>query len=212
MREPKFDVGDVVRIANDEVPQRLFSRIAGKHLKVIAVHRTEKTLGYELESADGSWDLVIEDWLEGVPLEEVQRYYADKPRRGFIVDGLTVYELESGQDEAYEIFQQAAKDAESCEQIQKETKEAYNRIRRCKLYRKKEDAFSCIIGFVFATVCEIATWIILWLQGYLSWSLSLAGAVFAALMALYAAHHMVWLIKGINSEIERIDDENDSIT
>ena len=30
MREPKFDVGDVVRIANDEVPQRLFSKIAGQ--------------------------------------------------------------------------------------------------------------------------------------------------------------------------------------
>lgn len=111
MREPKFHVGDVVRIANDEGPQRLFSNIAGKHLKVIAVHCTEKTLGYELESADGSWDLVIEDWLEGVPLEEVQRYYADKPRRGFIVDGLTVDELESGQDEAYQTFRTAANEA-----------------------------------------------------------------------------------------------------
>lgn len=123
MREPKFDVGDVVRIANDEVPQRLFSKIAGKHLKVIAVHCTEKTLGYELESADGSWDLVIEDWLEGVPLEEVQRYYADKPRRGFIVDGLTVDELESGQDEAYQTFRTAANEANR-EELRREAEDA----------------------------------------------------------------------------------------
>jgi cation transport ATPase len=47
----------------------------------------------------------------GVPLEEVQRYYADKPRRGFIVDGLTVDELESGQDEAYQTFRTAANEA-----------------------------------------------------------------------------------------------------
>ena len=209
MREPKFDVGDVVRLNHGS-----FKENDGTLATVKSVRQTNGS-PYDVLKLEtvGGWRLeVLEYMVVGVSLEEVQRYYADKPRRGFVVDGLTVDDLESGQDEAYEIFQQAAKDAESCEQIQKETKEAYNRIRRCKLYRKKEDAFSCIIGFVFATVCEIATWIILWLQGYLSWSLSLAGAVFAALMALYAAHHMVWLIKGINSEIERIDDENDSIT
>jgi hypothetical protein len=128
------------------------------------------------------------------------------------VDGLTVHELESGQDEAYEIFQQAAKDAEYCERVQKETKETYNRIRRSKLYRKRSDACGCVIGFAIATLVQIALWIILWLEGYLDWSVSLGGVVFSVLMAVYAAHHMVWLIKGINSELKRIDNENDGIT
>ena len=61
-------------------------------------------------------------------------------------------------------------------------------------------------------MCEIATWIIVWLKGYLDWNLSLAGVVFTVLMAVYAAHHMVWLIKGIDSEIKRIDNKNDGIT
>lgn len=77
MRKPKFDVGDVVRIANDVVPKRLFSKIVGKHLKVIAVHSTEKTIGYEIEREDGGLNVVIENWLEGVPLEEVQRIRGD---------------------------------------------------------------------------------------------------------------------------------------
>lgn len=79
MRKPKFDVGDVVRIANDVVAKRLFSKIVGKHLKVIAVHRTEKTIGYEIEREDGGLNVVIENWLEGVPLEEVQRIWGDEP-------------------------------------------------------------------------------------------------------------------------------------
>ena len=77
MRKQKFDVGDVVRIANDEVPQSLFSKIVGKHLKVIAVHSTEKAIGYEIEREDGGLNVVIEQWLEGVPLEEVQRIWGD---------------------------------------------------------------------------------------------------------------------------------------
>lgn len=158
MREPKFDLGDVVRIANDEVPQRLFSKIAGKHLKVIAVHRTEKTLGYELESEDGSWDLVIEDWLEGVPLEEVQRYYADKPRRGFIVDGLTVDEklvdeLESGQDEAYQTFRTAANEANR-EELRREAEEAR------KEGKVLAELIATVILWAVLTIVSLVMWVI----------------------------------------------------
>lgn len=205
MREPKFDVGDVVRINDGS-----FKENNGTLATVKSVRQSDGSF-YDVLKLEtvGGWRLeVMEYMVVGVPLEEVQRYYADKPRRGFIVDGLTVDELESGQDEAYEIFQQAAKDADYCERVQKETKETYNRIRRSKLYRKRSDACGCVIGFAIATLVQIALWIILWLEGCLDWSLSLAGVVFTVLMAVYAAHHMVWLIKGINSEIERIDSEH----
>ena len=153
MREPKFDVGDVVRIANDEVPQRLFSKIVGKHLKVIAVHRTEKTLGYEIEREDGGLNLVIEDWLEGVPLEEVQRYYADKPRRGFIVDGLTVDELESGQDEAYKTFRTAANEANR-EELCREAEDAR------KERKLLEELIVTAILWAVLTIISLVMWVI----------------------------------------------------
>ena len=206
MREPKFDVGDVVRLNSPA-----FGKMNGETCVVVRIE-TDPYKHLIVRTDDGKELAAQEFCVDGVSLEEVQRYYADKPRRGFIVDGLTVDELESGQDEAYEILQQAAKDAEYCERVQKETKETYNRIRRSKLYRKRSDACGCVIGFAIATLEQIALWIILWLEGYLDWSVSLGGVVFTVLMAVYAAHHMVWLIKGINSELKRIDNENDGIT
>ena len=209
MSSHKFDVGDVVRIIGDES-----GRHNGELAEVIAVVNVDWAFDdvLEIRTFSGLCATVSKEVVQPVKLEEVQEHYADKPRRGFIVDGLTVDELESGQDEAYEIFQQAAKDAEYCERVQKETKETYNRIRRSKLYRKRSDACGCVIGFAIATLGQIALWIILWLEGYLGWSVSLGGVVFSVLMAVYAAHHMVWLIKGINSELKRIDNENDGIT
>lgn len=209
MREPKFDIGDVVRINHGS-----FKENDGTLATVKSVRQTDGS-PYDVLKLEtvGGWRLEVWEYMVvGVSLEEVQRYYADKPRRGFIVDGLTVDELESGQDEAYEIFQQAAKDAEYCERVQKDTEETYNRIRRSKLYRKRSDACGCVIGFAITTFVQSALWILLWLEGYLDWNVSLAGVGFTVLMAVYAAHHMVWLIKGINSEIERIDSENDGIT
>lgn len=211
MRKPKFDVGDVVQLSSI-----CFGKYAGEIAEVVKID-SDAHYWVTVQMMNGKKLSGWEYTFTGVSLEEVQRYYADKPRRGFIVDGLTVDEslvdeMESGQDEAYEIFQQAAKDAEYCERVQKETKETYNRIRRSKLYRKRSDVCGCVIGFAIATLVQIALWIILWLEGYLDWSLSLAGVAFATLMAVYAAHHMVWLIKGIDSEIKRIDNENDGIT
>lgn len=202
MKETVFEAGDVVRLDH-----YLFGKHNGQLATVVKVCENEITV----RTGDGLEWVVTTNTVLGVTLEELRENIGDRPAPRTLVDGLSAEELdelESGQDEAYEMFQQAAKDAEYCERVQKETKEAYNRIRRCKLYRKKEDAFSCIIGFVFATLCEIATWIIVWLQGYLAWSLSLAGVAFATLMAVYAAHHMVWLIKGIDSKIKRIDSEH----
>lgn len=113
MREPKFDVGDVVRLSRPWKPE-----LDGRLGRIIAVDMTTygRYTTYEIETENGLKAKFFEELLEGVPLEEVQRYYADKPRRGFIVDGLTVDEtlvdeLESGQDEAYQTFRTAANEA-----------------------------------------------------------------------------------------------------
>lgn len=108
MREPKFDVGDVVRIIGDE---------SGKHngelAEVIAVVRVEWSFDdvLDIRTFSGLCARVPKELVQPVTLEEVQEHYADKPRRGFIVDGLTVDELESGQDEAYQTFRTAANEA-----------------------------------------------------------------------------------------------------
>lgn len=206
MKETVFEAGDVVRLDH-----YLFGKHNGKLATVVKVCENEITV----RTGDGLEWVVTTNTVLGVTLEELRENIGDRPAPRTLVDGLSAEELdelEAGQDEAYEIFQHAAKDAEYCERVQKETKETYNRIRRSKLYRKRSDACGCVIGFAIATLVQIALWIILWLEGYLDWNVSLAGVVFTVLMAVYAAHHMVWLIKGINSEIERIDDENDSIT
>ena len=111
MREPKFDVGDVVRIVDMEFTRAVFDKLYGKMARVEEVTIRANSNSYWIRTDDGAAGYINEELLEGVPLEEVQRYYADKPRRGFIVDGLTVDELESGQDEAYQTFRTAANEA-----------------------------------------------------------------------------------------------------
>lgn len=105
MREPKFDVGDVVQLSSI-----CFGKYAGEIAEVVKIdsdaHYWVTVLMMNGKKLSG-WEYTF----TGVSLEEVQRYYADKPRRGFIVDGLTVDELESGQDEAYQTFRTAANEA-----------------------------------------------------------------------------------------------------
>lgn len=110
MREPKFDVGDVVRIVGliDGVYEDILGRVE-------SVDCLENGSQYSVEFVR-SGRLVesmffYENELEGVTIEEVREHFANKPRRGFIVDGLTVDELESGQDEAYQTFRTAANEA-----------------------------------------------------------------------------------------------------
>ena len=108
MSDHKFDVGDVVRINHGS-----FKENDGTLATVKSVRQTDGS-PYDVLKLEtvGGWKLeVLEYMVVGVSLEEVQRYYADKPRRGFIVDGLTVDELESGQDKAYQTFRTAANEA-----------------------------------------------------------------------------------------------------
>lgn len=119
MREPKFDVGDVVRIIGDE---------SGKHngelAEVTAVVNVDWAFDdvLEIRTSSGLCATVSKEMVQPVTLEEVQEHYADKPRRGFIVDGLTVDELESGQDEAYQAFRTAANEANR-EELRREAEE-----------------------------------------------------------------------------------------
>ena len=124
MREPKFNVGDVVRIIGDES-----GRHNGELAEVIAVGPVDWTFDdvLEIRTSSGICATVPEKLVQPVTLEEVQQHYADKPRRGFIVDGLTVdetlvEELESGQDEAYQTFRTAANE-ENREEKQREAEE-----------------------------------------------------------------------------------------
>ena len=108
MSSHKFDVGDVVRLNHGS-----FKENDGTLATVKSVRQTDRSF-YDVLKLEtvGGWRLEVWEYMVvGVPLEEVQRYYADKPRRGFIVDGLTVDELESGQDEAYHTFRTAANEA-----------------------------------------------------------------------------------------------------
>ena len=108
MSSHKFDVGDVVRLNHGS-----FKENDGTLATVKSVRQTDGK-PYDVLKLEtvGGWRLeVLEYMVVGVSLEEVQRYYADKPRRGFIVDGMTVDEMESGQDEAYQTFRTAANEA-----------------------------------------------------------------------------------------------------
>lgn len=113
MSSHKFHVGDVVRIIGDES-----GRHNGEIAEVIAVGPVDWAFDdvLEIRTSSGICATVPEKLVQPVTLEEVQEHYADKPRRGFIVDGLTVdetlvEELESGQDEAYQTFRTAANEA-----------------------------------------------------------------------------------------------------
>lgn len=103
-----YDVGDVVRIIGDES-----GRHNGELAEVIAVVNVDWAFDdvLEIRTTSGLCATVSKEIVRPVTLEEVQEHYADKPRRGFIVDGLTVDELESGQDEAYQTFRTAANEA-----------------------------------------------------------------------------------------------------
>jgi hypothetical protein len=108
MSDHKYYVGDVVRIIGDES-----GRHNGELAEVIAVVRMEWSFDelLEIRTLSGLCATVSKKIVKPVTLEEVQEHYADKPRRDFIVDGLTVDELESGQDEAYQTFRTAANEA-----------------------------------------------------------------------------------------------------
>ena len=120
MSSHKFHVGDVVRIIGDES-----GRHNGELAEVIAVGQVDWTFDdvLEIRTSSGICATVPEKLVQPVTLEEVQRHYADKPRRGFIVDGLTVDELESGQDEAYQTFRTAANEANR-EELRREAEDA----------------------------------------------------------------------------------------
>lgn len=110
MSENKFDVGDVVRLNSPA-----FGKMNGETCVVVRIE-TDPYNHLIVRTDDGKELAAQEFCVDGVSLKEVQRYYADKPRRGFIVDGLTVDEalvdeLESGQDEAYQTFRSAANEA-----------------------------------------------------------------------------------------------------
>ena len=119
MSSHKFHVGDVVRIIGDES-----GRHNGELAEVIAVGQVDWTFDdvLEIRTSSGICATVPEKLVQPVTLEEVQEHYADKPRRGFIVDGLTVDELESGQDEAYQTFRTAANEANR-EELRREAEE-----------------------------------------------------------------------------------------
>lgn len=148
MRELKFDVGDVVRLNS-----RIFGEYEGELAEVTAVRQEDWTFYdvLELRLFSGGRAKATENAVIPVPLEEVQRYYAEKPRRGFIVDGLTVYEtlvdeLESGQDEAYESFRRAAKEAEAVNE------------RREK--RARRDLITMIVFWIAANVIAMLAWLV----------------------------------------------------
>lgn len=146
MREPKFDVGDVVRLNHG-----FFKDNDGTLATVKSVWQTNGS-PYDVLKLEtvGGWRLEVWEYMvDGVSLEEVHRYYAEKPRRGFIVDGLTVDEtlvdeLESGQNEAYESFQRAAKEAEAVNE------------RREK--RARRDLITMIVFWIAANVLAILAW------------------------------------------------------
>ena len=91
-------------------------------------------------------------------MEEVQRYYADKPRRGFIVDGLTVDEklvdeLESGQDEAYQTFRTAANEANR-EELRREAEDAR------KEGKVLAELIATVILWAVLTLVSMVMWVI----------------------------------------------------
>ena len=157
MREPKFDVGDVVRIVGliDGVYEDILGRVE-------SVDCLENGSQYSVEFVRPG-RLVesmffYENELEGVTLEEVREHFANKPRRGFIVDGLTVDELESGQDEAYQTFRTAANEANR-EEKQREAEEdrEYRRV-------LAELTVTSIMWVVF-TFVSLAMWLVVMWTG-----------------------------------------------
>lgn len=157
MREPKFDVGDVVRIVGliDGVYEDILGRVE-------SVDCLETGTQYSVEFVRSGRSVesmfFYEKELEGVTLEEVREHFADKPRRGFIVDGLTVDELESGQDEAYQTFRSAANEANrEEEQRAAEEDRKYRRV-------LAELTVTSIVWVVF-TFVSLAMWLVVMWTG-----------------------------------------------
>lgn len=153
MREPKFDVGDVVRIVDMEFTRAVFDKLYGKMARVEEVTIRANSNSYWIRMDDGAAGYINEELLEGIPLEEVQRYYADKPRRGFIVDGLTVDELESGQDEAYQTFRTAANEANR-EELRREAEDAR------KEGKVLAELTATVILWAVLTIVSLVMWVI----------------------------------------------------
>lgn len=140
MSNHKFDVGDVVRLNSPA-----FGKMNGETCVVVRIE-AEPYKHLIVRTDDGKELAAQEFCVDGVFLEEVQRYYADKSRSGFIVDGLTVDELESGQDEAYESFRRAAKEAEAVNE------------RREK--RARRDLITMIVFWIAANVIAMLAWLV----------------------------------------------------
>lgn len=150
MSSHKFHVGDVVRIIGDES-----GRHNGELAEVIAVGQVDWTFDdvLEIRTSSGICATVPEKLVQPVTLEEVQRHYADKPRRGFIVDGLTVDELESGQDEAYQTFRTAANEANR-EELRREAEDAR------KEGKVLAELIATVILWAVLTLVSMVMWVI----------------------------------------------------
>jgi DNA-binding transcriptional MerR regulator len=213
-KKHKFDVGDVVRINHGS-----FKENDGTLATVKAVRQTDGS-PYDVLKLEtiGGWRLeVLEYMVVGVPLEEVQRYYADKPRRGFIVDGLTVDELESGQDEAYKTFRTAAIEAKREELLrEKEELETEAREIRAKLKRQKARTILDLIATVCVSVCLLAGFISLLAEGKIAAGVGLIGTIYIGVYAVcYEAGCLSGIrdaLKSIDSKLKRNDNEDDGIT
>lgn len=194
MSSHKFHVGDVVRIIGDES-----GRHNGELAEVIAVGQVDWTFDdvLEIRTSSGLCATVPKKLVQPVTLEEVQEHYADKPRRGFIVDGLTVDELESGQDGAYQTFQRAVKNATAgewleCAEIRAEHK------------RLKQKVIMELIGTVAASVGLIGGLIRIAMDG-LGLTEVLPALFCAMCVSVYAVSYEAGVIKGVRDEMKRID-------
>ena len=194
MREPKFDVGDVVRLNHGS-----FKENDGTLATVKSVRQTNGS-PYDVLKLEtvGGWRLEVWEYMVvGVSLEEVQRYYADKPRRGFIVDGLTVDELESGQDEACQTFQRAVKNATAGEWLEcAEIRAEHKRLKRKVIME--------LIGTVVASVGLIGGLIRIAMDG-LGLTEVLPALFCAMCVSVYAVSYEAGVIKGVCDEMKRID-------
>ena len=150
MSNHKFDVGDVVRLNHGS-----FKENDGILATVKSVWQNDGS-PYDVLKLEtvGGWRLeALEYKVVGVSLEEVRRYYADKPRRGFIVDGLTVDELESGQDEAYQTFRTAANEANR-EELHREAEEDR------KEGKVLAELIATVILWAVLTIVSLVMWVI----------------------------------------------------
>jgi hypothetical protein len=171
----------------------------------------------EIRTLSGLCATVSKKIVKPVTLEEVQEHYADKPRRDFIVDGLTVDELESGQDEAYQTFRTAAVKAK-CEELLREKEELATEAReiRAKLKRQKARTILDLIATVCVSACLLAGFISLLAEGKIAAGVGLIGTIYIGVYAVcYEAGCLSGIrdaLKSIDSKLKRNDNEDDGIT